>query len=134
MMRRRGVLGLILAVLVGTEGCGNSDAPSVSGSLEKASVKGTVRVRGKAVTNGEVSFHASNINRPNTPAVNAKIGKDGTYTAEPLIGENNVEVSCKELANHKNMMLIDNEQPVKIKSGEQILDIELPSNLPLETK
>lgn len=134
-MRRRGVFGLILAALIAAEGCGNPDAPNVSGSLETAVVKGTVRVRGKAVTNGQVSFHAKNINRPNVQAVNAKIGKDGTYSAEPLIGENDVEVSCKELENRKNMMMMmDNEQAVKIKPGEQTLDIDLPPTGRLEPK
>jgi hypothetical protein len=126
--------GLAVTVLVACGGCGNPDAPRVSGSLEKAVVKGTVSVRGKRVTNGEVSFRAANINRPAVPAVNARIGKDGTFTAEPLIGENNVEVSCKELATRKNMVLMDNEQPVKIKPGEQTLDIEIPSKEPLVTK
>ena len=133
-MRRCRAFGLLLTALFAVGGCGNPDAPNVSGSMEKAVVKGTVSVRGKKVTNGEVSFYAANINRPNVQAVNAKIDKDGSFTAEPLIGENNVEVSCKELANRKNMNLVDNIQPVKIKSGQQTLDIELPSNAVLETK
>lgn len=116
-------LALIVIVIVG--GCRFSDAPSVSGSTEEATVKGTVRIRGKPATNGIVSFRTSNINRPNAPLKEAPIGKDGTYTVTTLIGENFVEVSCKELFTPKNRVLLENEQMVNINSGENALDIDL---------
>lgn len=133
-MRRVGAVGLVLAAFLTANGCGNPDAPNVSGSTEEATVKGTVSIRGKPVTNGEVSFRSSNINRPNAPLKTAKIGSDGTYTIQALIGDNVVAVSCKEFAQRKNMELIENEQPVNIRSGEQTLDIELPSTGPLTPK
>ena len=133
-MWRFSACGLVLAALIAGGGCGNPDAPKVSGSTEEATVKGTVSIRGKPVTNGEVSFRSFNINRPNAPLKTAKIGKDGTFTIQALIGENHVEVTCKEISNPKNRDLMDNEQPVKIKSGEQTLDIELPVKGPLEPK
>lgn len=134
MIRRHGALGLAAAALVVSAGCGNPYSASVSGSMEKAVVKGTVSVQGKKITSGEVSFQAANINRPNAPGVNAKIEKDGTYTAEVLVGSNLVEVSGKELNKHKNRAVVDNEKSVKIKSGSQTLDIDLPWKGPRETK
>ncbi len=133
-MRRCLTPYLIAAAFLACAGCGNPDAPSVSGSLEEATVKGTVTLRGKPVTNGEISFRASNINRPNAPAKNAPIGKDGTYTANVFIGENMVEVSCKELATRKNMELQENIRPAKIGAGEQTLDVEISSMAPIESK
>ena len=125
---------LIASAFLSLASCGDPDMPRVSGSLEEATVKGTVTLRGKPVTNGEISFRASNINRPNVPAKNAAIGKDGTYTIQAFIGENMVEVSCKELATRKNMELQENIRPVKLKSGEQTLDVEISSMAPIESK
>jgi hypothetical protein len=135
MLRGRLVeFGSTVAVLLIVPGCGNPDAPKVSGSTEQAMVKGIVTIRGKPATNGEVSFRAFNINRPNVPLKTASIEKDGRYTAQVYIGENFVEVHCKEISGRKNLALLENEQPVKIRSGEQILDIELPPNGPLQPR
>lgn len=124
-MARRQIAGwLTLALLVPVGGC--SDAPPISGSLEEAKVKGTVRVRGKPVDNGIVSFRCANVNRPGVALKEVKIGKDGTYSITTLIGENFVEVSCKELFSPKNRVLIENEQMIKIGSGENTLDIDIP--------
>ncbi len=133
-MRRYSAMFLCIAALWSAAGCGNPDAPVVSGSTEEATVKGKVSIRGKPVSNGLVSFRSSNINRPNAPIREAKIGKDGSFSIQAFIGENFVEVTCKELANPKNMPLMENEQPVKIRSGEQTLEIDLPSKGPLEPK
>lgn len=114
-----------LAVTVMVGGCRFSDAPSISGSTEEATVKGTVRIRGKPATNGIVSFRTSNVNRPNAPLKEAPIGKDGTYTVTTLVGQNFVEVSCKELFTTKNRNLLENEQMVDINSGANDLDINL---------
>lgn len=127
MTRRRAAGWLALALTTtGVGGCRFSDAPPISGSLEEATVKGTVRVHGKPVTNGIVSFRTSNINRPNAPLKEAPIGKDGTYTVTTLVGENFIEVSCKELFTPKNRSLLENEQMVNITSGASSLDIDIP--------
>jgi len=125
MTRRHAAGWLALALLAGY-GCGNPDAPPVSGSLEEATVKGTVRVRGKPVTSGVVSFRCSNINRPTATTREAKINKDGTYTITTLVGENFVEVSSKDVFSSKTPELIENEQMVRIQSGENNLDINIP--------
>jgi hypothetical protein len=65
-------LSLLLAIVL--PGCGlSAGAPSVSSSLEEATVKGIVRIQGKAVNNGEITFHAANINRPDVPIREARM-------------------------------------------------------------
>lgn len=122
-MTRRYAAGW-LALALWTAGCG-SEPPSASSSTEEATVKGTVRVRGKPVTNGIITFRASNINRPDVQAKEFPIGKDGTYTATTLVGANFVDVTAKELSQPKNRMFIENEQMVTINAGENTLDVSL---------
>jgi len=86
MTRRDAVGRLAVALWVIGVGCGNPDAPPVSGSMDEVTVKGTVRVRGKPVNNGIVTFRTSNINRPMAPTREAPIAKDGTYTIKTLVG------------------------------------------------
>ncbi|MGE3819841.1 MAG: hypothetical protein AB7I30_10415 [Isosphaeraceae bacterium] len=123
MTRRRLTCGLGL-VFWALAGC--SDTPRVSGSMEEATVKGVVRVQGAPVTNGMITFRASNVNRPNAPTKEAPIGKDGTYTINALVGQNFVEVSCKELFTPKNRPYAENERMVDVPSGEFTLDIDVP--------
>jgi len=112
--------------------CGGCDphggAPSVSGSLEEATVKGTVRVYGKPVNNGSVIFNCVNIRRPNATPPQAPIKKDGTYEIKTLVGQNYVEVSCRELAKAKNRMFADTQIPVMVQAGENTIDLDLPPN------
>mgnify|MGYP006972408294 CR=1 FL=1 len=116
------IVGLCCALIVA--GC--SEKPNVTGSMEEAKVKGVVRVRGKAVNNGSVTFRASNINRPNAPTKETPIGKDGTFEVSAFIGNNFVEVSCKELMQPKNRMLLENERMIEIKPGDNTLDLDIP--------
>lgn len=108
-------------------GCGTSP-PSVSGSLEEATVRGVVRVHGKAVNNGTVTFNSTNINRPNVAPVQAKIGADGKYEVKTHIGQNYIEVDCKELRQSKNRALADTQISVDVKAGESTIDVDLPTN------
>jgi hypothetical protein len=94
MARRHAARWLALAIWVAGAGC-NAFAPGLSSSTEEATVTGTVRVRGKPVTNGEITFRSSNVNRRGAPTKNAPIGKDGRYTITTLVGENFVMVVCK---------------------------------------
>jgi hypothetical protein len=116
-----------LGLLLGPAGCDHhAGAPSVSGSLEEATVKGTVRVRGKPVNNGSVTFNCVNIRRPNATAPRAPIRKDGTYEIKTLVGENYVEVSCRELATRQNRAFADTQIPVTVRSGDNTIDLDLP--------
>jgi hypothetical protein len=127
MTRQRAAVWSALALLIASSGCHSyPGAPDVSGSMEEATVKGTVRVRGQPVNNGTVTFRTANVRRPTAPWHEAPIGKDGTYTVQTLVGENYIEVSCKELNTPQNRQLLDNERMVKIQSGENTLDIDLP--------
>ncbi len=117
-------LPLLTLVLLG---CGpNSDAPRLETSTEEATVKGTVRVNGKAVTNGSMTFRAGHVRRQNVPNRDTTIGKDGTYTIKTMIGENYVAVDCKELRDPKLRQFRDDEQLVIVKSGENTIDLDFP--------
>jgi hypothetical protein len=117
---------LTLVVLAAVSGCGNPDAPKVTGSLEEATVTGIVRVRGKPVTNGRIGFKAANINRPNVALREVEIAKDGRFTIKALVGDNSVDVICKELGTAKNRRLIENEQTIRVRSGENSIDVDIP--------
>ncbi len=107
-------------------GCNSDGPPPVSTSTEEAEVKGTVKVRGKAVTNGTVSFHSANIKRA-TKDVTVAIQKDGTFTAKTVIGHNTVIVDCRELNLPKNFEIRDAaEQFIDIKSGTNDIEINVP--------
>jgi hypothetical protein len=120
-----GSLALVLALAL-SGGCGDNVSSTVSGSMEEATVKGTVRVRGKPVNNGMITFRTSNINRPNAPLKEAKINKDGTYTITTLVGGNMVEVTCKEVLSARNRDLIENERMVQVQPGENTIDVDIP--------
>jgi hypothetical protein len=92
--------------------------------MEEATVKVTVRVHGKPVNNGSVVFNCVNIRRPNATMPQANINKDGTYEIKTLVGQNYVELSCKELATAKNRVYADTQIPVMVKSGENTIDLD----------
>jgi hypothetical protein len=105
-------------------GCnGAAVNPEATGSMTEASVKGTVKVRGKLVNNGEVVFDPANINRPTAAARKAPIGKDGTYTIKTLVGPNNVTVNSRETLGDSNLQ---SGERYTVNEGEGTLDIVLP--------
>jgi hypothetical protein len=116
-------------VLMACGGCDpHAGAPRVSGSLREATVKGTVRIHGKPVKNGSVTFNCVNIRRPDATPPRAPINRDGTYAIKTLVGENYVEVSCRELTTPKNRVLADTQIPVMVQAGENTIDLDLPPN------
>lgn len=118
---------MMMLLLAGCLGCNPlSGGPSVSGSSEEATVSGSVRIRGKPVGNGQVIFHCANVSRPDARPRLAPINDDGTYTIKTLVGENNVEVSCKELQAPKNSRYAEDQHLVVVQSGENAFDIEIP--------
>jgi hypothetical protein len=100
-------------------------APSVSSSLEEATVKGTVRLHGKVINNGNIVFHCANINRPNAGVRETSIGKDGAYSVRTLVGGNTVELQCRELHDPKTRRPIPYELHLDVESGENTLDIDI---------
>jgi hypothetical protein len=122
--RAGGTAAVLLAICCG---CGAfTGTPPVSDSLEEASVKGVVRLDGKPVNNGTVTFRCANIRRPKEPPREAPIGRDGTYTVKTLVGQNYAVVACKELRTPKYKRHIDNETTIDVQSGENTLNIDIP--------
>jgi hypothetical protein len=129
-MARRPAAGWCLGLalfLIPHAGCDeHAGAPPVSDSTEEVLLKGTVRIRGKPATGGTVTFRAANIRRPTAGTRSSAIGKDGSYTVKTLVGDNYVEVASKDLTRPKNRDLLGSEQTVKVGSGDQTIDINLP--------
>jgi hypothetical protein len=108
-------------------GCGsNPAASSLTSSMEEATLKGTVRVSGKPVNNGTVSFRTAHINRPNSPTKTVEINKNGSYSVQTVVGENYVEVTCKELNTAEVKKFRGQEQLIMVKSGDNTVDLEIP--------
>lgn len=116
-------LGMTAALAPGGLGCGR---PSVSGSSQEATVSGVVRLHGKAVDNGVVTFNVANVDRPSAHPREAPIGVDGSYTATTLVGENNVEVTCRQLRTAKYARYAEDEHFLKVNPGANAFDIDIP--------
>jgi hypothetical protein len=118
-----GRMGLA-AVLALLSGC---SSPERESSLEEATVTGTVKVRGKLLSGGELNFSAVNPNRK-VQMRKATIGKDGTYTAKAYIGANLVTVTPpkpKDKKEGKEFFGVGyEERSVTVKSGENQADLE----------
>jgi len=120
---KRRIVGLMAALVVAAAwGCG-SGAPPVSSSNEEADVKGTVTIKGKPATGGDISFDPSNINRKGVGPRSAKIAKDGTYSLKTLTGENAVRVTGPQI--NKDPSLATNQTNVDVKSGENTIPIDV---------
>jgi hypothetical protein len=118
------------ALLLACGGCGSPGVPSVSSSRVETTIKGVVHVRGKPVDNGTVTFNAANVRRPDVGLRQVSINKDGTYTVKTLVGENYVQVSCKELNRSQNRMFGENEFMFMAEHGENTFDIDIaPTSL-----
>jgi hypothetical protein len=116
--------GLVAAgLLVIIWGCGDG-RPSVDTSTAEATVKGTVKVRGKPATGGTIHFDPSNVKRKTEAVRSAPIGKDGSYTVKTLVGMN--QITFTGPAFDKDRQLQDASVPYDVQSGEQTLNIELP--------
>lgn len=107
-------------------GCGGGQTPSVSSSKEEAKVSGKVTLQGKSLNNGRVLFSPVNIKRADAQPRQAEIGKDGTYSISTLIGDNLVQIDCKELQLPKNRAIADTERTVNVKSGDNLIDLKIP--------
>jgi hypothetical protein len=108
-------------ILVGW-GCGGG-TPSISSSTLEVTVKGTVTIKGKPATTGEVVFDPSNINRKAATSRSAKIADDGSYAITTMVGENMVTVQGPTV---NQSGLTRNRKQYDVKSGESTLAIELP--------
>ena len=118
---------LVLTALV-TAFAGCSAAPDRESSLEEATVKGTVKVRGKLLDGGELNFNAVNPNR-RVDTRKAAIGKDGTYTTKAYLGLNIVTVFPPKPRNKqqgKEFFGVNyEEKSVNVTSGENTADLDV---------
>jgi hypothetical protein len=116
------IAGLLAStLLVAACGCG-SGAPPVESSTREATVKGTIKVRGKLVGGGNIIFQPSNPSRV-VASRKAPIGKDGSYSVTTMVGQNNVIIESPEVMRAgltTEMIQFD------VKDGENVKDIELP--------
>jgi hypothetical protein len=110
-----------LAVVLGCSG--TKVNPEATGSTAEATVQGTVKVRGKLVTKGEVVFDPANINRPTAPVHKAPIGKDGKYSLKTLVGPNTVTVESKETLGDSTLQTGDQ---YIVQAGENTFNVVLP--------
>jgi len=116
-----------IAAVLGVAAWGCDDGkPPVSSSMTEAKVKGTVTVKGKRLTKGQVTFNPSNYLRKTEPPRSAPISQDGAYEITTLVGENMVtlEKTGQEKALGYQLMTCD------VKEGENVFDIELPKHGP----
>ena len=121
--RRRGFFALA-ACLASLAGCGGG-VPSVSSSMTEATVRGTVKYKGQPVTEGEIVFDPTNINRRSASIASAKIGKDGTYSVKTLVGANSVNFKLPRLG-RQDSSLEYATFPIEVGGGENTKDFELP--------
>lgn len=124
---RNGVgVALVMGMLIAPWGCdGGGGAPPVESSLAEAKVRGTVKARGKLVTNGEVSFNPANAARKDVPTRSAPISKDGTYEITTLVGRNAVRIAGPTVA--KDPQLGYAGLTYEVKAGDNTYDIDLPA-------
>ena len=113
----------LMSALVVAWGCGD-EKPAVTSSMQEATVRGTVTVRGQAPRKGTITFDPSNISRKGVPPRTAEIKENGTYELKTLVGENSVTVRSPAI--DKDDKLSANQRTIDVKAGENNLPIELP--------
>jgi len=116
---------LTVAWLVALWGC-RGGMPDASSSMAEATVKGTVKVRGKPVTKGTLIFDPANINRPEAKSRETTIKQDGTYEIKAIVGGNSVRLAGPMLA--KEPTLEYQSQPADIQSGENTINLDFLAN------
>lgn len=122
-LRPRGVAAsaAVLLTVVTAWGC-NQGMPDVSSSTAEATVKGTVKVRGKTVAKGTVIFDPANMKRPDSASREAPINSDGTYEIKAIVGGNSVRLAGPMLA--KEPSLEYQSLPAEVQSGENQINLE----------
>lgn len=109
-------------VAVSLWGCGD-DRPAAEASRTEAKVTGTVKIHGKPMASGEITFNPANYQRADAEPRKAPI-KDGSYEITTLVGQNSVVVSGPEIT--KEPELGYSAQTVEVSASGSTLNIELP--------
>ncbi len=120
---------LMKAILCGcalaTFGCGGiGSSPDTTSSTATGQVKGKVSLRGKPVSQVEVSFNPSNLNRKNAAVATAKLNADGTYEVTTLVGQNQVALTGPGVAKVPQLSYFT--KTIDVQTGMNDLNIEIP--------
>ncbi len=107
-------------------GCGGEKA-SVDTATTEVTVKGTVRLQGKPLDKGTVTFNPSNYARKVAPR-QAGIGKDGTYSVTTLVGRNEVLVDSPQI--RKDPRLAYKRFTFTVQDGASPFDIDVKPDAP----
>jgi hypothetical protein len=114
-------LASFVVILGGLEsGC--DDRPSVDSSTTEATVTGTVLIKGKPATGGEIQFNPANVDRL-VGSRTATIGPDGTYTITTYTGGNQIGFAGR-LAS-ENPGLFRFKEYFEVQRGENKKDFDL---------
>jgi hypothetical protein len=121
-MKRGGLVAACAVTVFLGGGCGGET--SATSSSEEAAVHGTVKLQGKLIRSGTVSFERSHGDRSTAMPRTAPIGKDGTYSLKTLVGTNRVYVSAPAFPNEPNAQRLIPECDVR--SNNTTFNIEFP--------
>ena len=113
-----------IATILAALGPGCDGRPAVDSSMTEATVSGTVLVKGKPATGGEVVFNPANVDRPVGPR-SAPINKDGTYTVKTLTGGNQIGFAGSLATENPGLFRL--KQYYEVKRGENKKDFDLLS-------
>jgi hypothetical protein len=124
-MYRRSIPSLLVAsatFFVPVLGCGESHPP-VDSSLTEATVKGVVKIQGKAAQGGgQISFNPSNVERKVATST-AKIEDDGSYSLSTFTGGNVVKFSGPFIKEHPEIALASRYRDIG--PGENVVNFNL---------
>ena len=84
-------VSLVVLTLSAFSGCGGGggDSFAPADSTEEAKVSGTVKIHGKPMSGGQISFSPP----ANVAAKEAEVKSDGTFEVTTLVGKNSVRIS-----------------------------------------
>lgn len=123
MKSRSWIIAVMSATLLGSaSGCGSK--PSVDASTAEATVSGSVKIRGKPMSQGEITFDPANYLRKDVSARTAKLKPDGTYEIKTLTGVNSVTVTGPAITAEPELGYAGTT--LDVHSGTNSLDINLP--------
>ncbi len=112
----------VLLLLGSAVGLGCDGRPAVDTSTTEVTVTGTVLIKGKPATGGEIRFDPSNVDRPVGPRT-APINPDGTYTIKTFSGGN--QIGFAGALATENPGLFRYREYYEVKPGENKKDFDL---------
>ncbi len=116
---------LTFGLLLVASGCGDGKPAVDSSTTAEGKVSGTVKIRGKAMKGGEITFNPANYQRKDAQPRTARIKEDGTYEITTLVGQNTVNVTGPEIIKEEELGYA--ALSVEVSSGNNApFNIDLP--------